>query len=118
MPIIILPVKRDLDLIRKILLAVEESDTIPGDFIDIQIESYSQEEISYHVKLSREAGLVEAVNLSSHTSFKWVPTSLTWSGHEFLDAARSESKWEDAKKNLEKLGNFSLRILLDILLNQ
>jgi len=34
-----------------------------------------------------EAGLIHAVNCSTGTQFCWIPTSMTWQGHEFLDAA-------------------------------
>ena len=42
--------KRDMDLIRGILMQVEEKGK-PGGSIDIEIEDHSPEEVSYHVQL-------------------------------------------------------------------
>lgn len=49
--------KRDMNLIRKILLVVEESDTAPADWVDVDIPAHDPLEVSYHVKLLVEAGL-------------------------------------------------------------
>lgn len=48
--------KRDIELIRKILLEVEK-DNSPTSWITIVIENYPEDQISYHVKLLTEAGL-------------------------------------------------------------
>jgi hypothetical protein len=90
--------KRDMDLIRKILLAIEAhpnpcSWDVPLDFPD-----YSEKEICYHVNLLKEAGLIVAdikVALSGDIYCK--ANSLTWDGHEFLEAARDDSRWEKVK---------------------
>ena len=56
--------KRDMDLIREILLKIED---YPGsDMGDIpKIEGYSEAEIYYHVWLLYDAGLIEAYNASA-----------------------------------------------------
>ena len=48
--------KRDMDLIRKILLHVEQHDDL--QFV---IEGYSEQQIAYHVRLLVEAELLHAV---------------------------------------------------------
>ena len=51
--------KRDMDLIRKILLRIEESPDF--SFISpFDIEGYETEQISYHIELLDEAGLIKA----------------------------------------------------------
>jgi hypothetical protein len=89
--------KRDMELVREILLRVEE---IPfdGAFHDIGVEGRSPKEISYRVMLLHEAGLIEAMDLG----VCWRPMRLTHSGHEFLDAARSETVWKNAKTAVVK----------------
>jgi hypothetical protein len=84
--------KRDMELVREVLLKVEE---IPfdGAFHDIAVDGRSPNEIAYQVMLLHEAGLVEAMDLG----VGWKPVRLTYSGHEFLDAARNDSIWEKAK---------------------
>jgi hypothetical protein len=88
--------KRDMDLIREILLKVEEL-PYDGGFHDVSIEGHTDDEISYHVLLLKEAGFIEAADLSTLGGVCWKPMRLTYSGHEFLDAARSDTVWEKAK---------------------
>jgi hypothetical protein len=57
----------------------------------------TQDEITYHVMLLHEAGFIEAQDLSTLQGICWKPTRLTYSGHQFLDAARSDTVWQKAK---------------------
>jgi len=41
--------------------------------------------------LLHEAGFIEAMDLSTLGGICWKPTRLTYNGHEFLDAARSDT---------------------------
>lgn len=107
--------KRNMDLARAILSALEGSSDAfgPKEFV---IQGYSEEEVSYHVKLLHQAGLVEAKDISGVNQFKWFPISLTWEGHEFLDAARDNTRWGRAKQIvLEKTGGLSFDMLQSIL---
>ena len=104
--------KRDIDLVRTILLSIEDGKDANGHgLVRLNIPGRSQEEVSYHVGLLYEAGLVDAVNLSALDGYEWQPKGLTWRGREFLDSARDESSWEQAKKELRKIGNFSFEVL-------
>jgi len=89
--------KRDMDLVRKILLALEahEHGNAPSE---LNIAGYSEEQIYYHVSLMNEAGLVHAVEAGNTTilSPQAIPMSLSWEGHEFLEAAREPSRWQTA----------------------
>lgn len=110
--------KRDPDLVREILFAIEKDENATGHgWIDLRIENHSLEEVSYHVQLLDEAGLIRGTDLSTQTSYQWRPDRLTWYGHEFLDSVRDKSVWERAKKELEKTGNFSFEILMKVLTN-
>ena len=110
--------KRNLDLVRKILLAIEkDEDAIGQGWINLRIDGHSQKEISYHVELLNEAGLIEATDLSSSINYRWCPVRLTWYGHEFLDSARDEDVWKQAKDKLaKKTKNFSFELLKTILI--
>jgi hypothetical protein len=79
--------KRDLELARSVLLATEDYPQATG-WVNLEIPGYGPEEVSYHVEVLSEAGLLSAQNLTTHSWFCWVPKSLTWEGHEFLDATR------------------------------
>ena len=93
--------KRDMDLCRDILLDLESKPFDPGS-VEIKIGGKSEEEISYHLMLLDQAGLVKAVDLSKSTQrMKWRANYLTWDGHDFLDASRNETVWERAKATLQ-----------------
>lgn len=103
--------KRDMDLARRILLEVERHPK-PNEHIQLQIEGRSQEEVAYHVKLLYEAGLIEAFKSSVMGRFDWQPISLTWNGHEFLDAARDDQRWTKTKALIvNKGGTLSFELL-------
>lgn len=100
--------KLDPDLVRQILLKVEEF-PFDGSFHDVEIEGRTDNEISYHVMLLHEAGLIEALDLSSHSGVCWRPKRLTYNGHQFLDAARSDTVWQKAKSwTLKATGTLTL----------
>ena len=104
--------KRDMDLARKILLAIEANEDATGHgWITLgKINGYSQEQGSYHVKLLNQAGLIEAIDLSSNTGYHWEPKSLTWEGQEFLEAIRKEGTWEKIKKEAVNLSFTAIKM--------
>ena len=70
------------------------------------------------VQLLHEAGLLDAHDLSnSKDKLVWLPSRLTYAGHEFLDAARKDTLWQKAKAiTLEKSGGLSFEALKAVLL--
>lgn len=88
--------KRDLDLIRAILLAIEAKSSIDPRPVDVA--GYPTEHIGYHVELLHDAGYLKGVRMAG---FGLHPTALTWQGHEFLDAARNDSVWTQLKTELK-----------------
>jgi Hypothetical protein (DUF2513) len=45
------------------------------------------------------------------------PTRLTWDGHEFLDAARDDTRWQKAKRYIvEKGSGLSFEVLQGVLM--
>jgi hypothetical protein len=93
--------KRDMDLVRKILQAVEAeaSGYAPNE---LKIEGYSDEEIGYHALLMAEAGLVIGADITGmgDTTPTGMIQRLTWEGHDFLDAARQEAIWQKARESI------------------
>lgn len=51
-----------------------------------------------------EAGLIEALDASASGDFDWRPTSLTWQGHEFLDAVRNDTVWRKTMALVKEKG--------------
>lgn len=86
--------KRDMDLIRRLLMKTEALPDANGH--PISAEGYGAEEICEHLRLAQEAGLIEARFLPG--SAECASLRLTWAGHEFLDAARENVIWEKAKE--------------------
>jgi hypothetical protein len=121
--------KRDLDLCREILRQIEESPESAGP--NINPAGRSPEEISYHVKLLAEAGLVEAGvadgqfrdrqpdgSLRIRGQKVYSPISLTWAGHEFLDAARDNTRWNSAKRKvMDTTGGLALQFVSALLMH-
>ncbi|EGR1560408.1 DUF2513 domain-containing protein [Vibrio alginolyticus] len=95
--------KRDMDLGRKILLALESKEDF-STHICPEIEDATDLQVSYHIKLLAEAGLVNAKDWSDCDGDEWVASSLTTCGHDFLDAARNDSIWLKAKELIQSKG--------------
>lgn len=109
--------KRDMDLVRKIMLAVEASER-PLDSSLIRIGGYTGEMITEHMRLLNEAGLIEGISAYSvEHKLKWIELRLTWNGHDFLDAARNESIWTETVTEVRrKSGAVPFEVLKGLLM--
>jgi hypothetical protein len=122
--------KRNLDLIRAILFEMEKDDQIyffDPELVDteLQINGFSAEQISYHMKLMVQAGLLHAdeeiIEMPSQVKSlpsmksKSITYSISWHGHEFLDAIRDETRWKNAKDAIVKVGGLATEVAFDIL---
>lgn len=87
--------KRDMDLIRALLLEAEKA---PFGGAPISLPGHSQEEIYYHAQLAQDARLIEARLQRGPEAFHII--RLTYEGHEFLEAARNEERWARAKETV------------------
>ena len=103
--------KRDMDLVRLILLKIEE-DYVSTALYDLKIDGYDKETIAYHCKILHEAGFVS--DYGSHYADNALQSfgvgSLTWEGNEFLDKIRDDSFWGKTKDAIKKKG---LPLVLD-----
>jgi hypothetical protein len=116
--------KRDMDLIRAILLEVEESNLTDGSQpVQLTEVPGDVKTVSYQVQLLGEAGLLIVSN--DHQNFEseergepdFYPVRLTWAGHEFLDAARNDAFWKTATKNvMQKTGGLMFDVLKQALI--
>jgi hypothetical protein len=98
--------KRNWETIRELLTKVEEC-TLPGD--QVRLSSFPKErsaEISYHMALLFEAGLVHGqMSQTLGPSVKdFLAQRLTWDGHEFLDSIQSDTVWNKTKKVFTEQG--------------
>ena len=95
--------KRDMDLVRSILLQVESADGSiePGQ---LDFMGHSQAEVYYHIELMQQRGLVDA-SLNRDWSGSVIHASvdgLTWDGQDFLDAMRDDRVWARAKRAVKE----------------
>lgn len=103
--------QRDMELGRKILLALESKDDF-STHICPEIGGSTGLQVSYHIKLLSEAGLVSAKNWSTDDGDEWGASSLTTYGHDFLDSARNDGVWAKAKELvLSKGGVLTFEVL-------
>ncbi|WP_025804579.1 DUF2513 domain-containing protein [Pseudomonas chlororaphis] len=105
--------KLDKDLVREILLAVEAHDEAQG-WMTLTIQGRSPKEVSYHVMLLDEAGLLSGISLGGLNSFEWQPKRLTYQGHEFLETVRDGEVWRRTKEGAEKVGGAGLGMLIEL----
>ncbi|MCK6553955.1 DUF2513 domain-containing protein [Candidatus Binatia bacterium] len=107
--------KRDMDLIREILIAMEERPAeARGE--TLHVADRSDTEVAYHLRLLVDAGFITAIKASSNAGPAWLPLDLSMKGHDFLDAARDKTRWTKATTLMkEKAGGFALDVLRDLL---
>lgn len=104
--------KRDMDLIRLLLIQQETEESPP------ELEQYDQNLIVYNAVLMHDAGLIEAhiTTGPEGTPENVAINRLTWAGHDFLDSSRDPSIWAKAKEKVLKPGvSWSFSILTEYL---
>ena len=104
-----------MDLVRKILFEVEKADTF-GTQINLKIENYSEKQIDYHILLLSDADLIKT-DPPRDTERKRRPVRLTWEGHEFAEAARDDTRWNQAKEMMKGTGGFVSEIAKSLLID-
>lgn len=106
--------KRDMELVRKLLITIEESNghealTLPSDIDKV--------EVAYHLEIMDQAGFVKNNTKWAGNKPYWIIASLTWDGHEFLDSVRNESIWNKTKEGIKmkglELGSIPLEVIKD-----
>lgn len=104
--------KRDMDLIRKILLKVES--TVGNTIVyNPEIEGYSYEQVTYHCSILYEGGYISKYGKleGSGEIEEFGVGRLTWEGHDLLDKIRSDTVWNKTK---ETIINQGLPMVVDV----
>ena len=112
--------QRDMDLKRQIMLQVEQIKDEMNIGTKFRLEGYDHILVAKHIELLDEAGLLKAHFTRTDTGgvVDAYVERLTWSGHEFLDAARNETVWKKTKATVkEKVGTVSFEVLKTLLIN-
>jgi Hypothetical protein (DUF2513) len=109
--------KRDLELIRQLMLAIKLKDT-RFSTESIEIDGYDSSQINYHLQLLVEAELAvgKVLNYLGSERPTIVIEKLSWEGCNFLDDARNESVWQKTMEIVkDKGGSVSVGVLIQLL---
>ena len=109
--------KRDMDLIRELMLRLEACQLglggvaiiTSGDPL-VAVPGKSEEEIYYHLNLIQQAGLIDAPG--SQPMLGVTLAGLTWRGHDFVDSVRDPAIWRLTEEGARRAGGFSVDLLL------
>jgi DNA-binding transcriptional ArsR family regulator len=104
--------KRDMDLVRQILLNFEAPSQKHPRIGKINIDGYDRREIDYHVRLLYDAGLISRFDRPDLPVDANAALMMTWKGHDFLDAARDDTIW---KNTLNRVGESVASVPFDVL---
>ena len=105
--------KRDSDLIRAILLAIEADDRCEVLKLP-EIEGFSDEAVHFHARLLVEKGFLRTYFPDRSGQQPWVCIRLTWEGYDFLEAIRDPLVWRKVKHSAAKVGSWSIETLAAI----
>jgi hypothetical protein len=97
--------QRDLDLIRKILFALEAKPD-PKGIQTLEIEGYDNIMVRYHLNLLAQAKLIDYEPELAKTGriIKVIVFNPSWLGYEFRDAVRSDAVWSKLKSQAADKG--------------
>jgi hypothetical protein len=98
--------KRDMDLIRQIMLHLESFPDPDLNLTEVSLDGYADQIVLGHLILLQEAGFI-SMNVERFLGGEppqiWVHR-ITWEGHEFLEAVRSETIWAKSTKVITSAG--------------
>lgn len=107
--------KRDMDLIRLLLLEIEaRGGGVTSQINDLRIEGYTPEQVGHHVWLLEDGGFIICVEGEVVDEAELYPRCLTWKGHEVLDAVRDPEVWRQSTGLAKRGRNESLRTVWKI----
>jgi hypothetical protein len=112
-------VKRDLDLIRELMLELEANEKLNGRY---RLNCFASElfnrppeeddRIAYHLMQILDEGWLVGQYVPTAGSFDL--SRLTADGHDFIDATRSPDIWKRARSAIEGGGAETLRFAWDV----
>lgn len=113
--------KLNYDCVRSVLLTVEKSKTIDEELnlnplavetIFEQLPKYEDSEILYTIEKLKEAGYINAaLHFAAGHFIDGTVSSITYSGHEYLDNIREPEVWRKVKAMLKNAGAITLPLI-------
>ena len=107
--------KRDMDLIRQLMLKIEELPESDSDVVaDAVSAAERRRDVDYQLRLLTDAGFVRGIAAHSMDGDHWLDLNLTWEGHELLDTIRDPAVWRKTKDGLTKVGGMGLEMMAGV----
>ena len=114
--------KRDLDLIREIMLVLEDKMEYGKNFKSTQLieimqdKIFSAEKLAYHVGLLVENDFIKAkeYKYQSGEPTDYLINTITSQGQDFIDTIRQDTTWNKIKEKVSNIGGYSLSLFIDI----
>lgn len=100
--------KRDMDLIRQILITAEDFDSAIIPTFAVNADAVT---VQFHARLLVDAGYMTQEKSLAGGKMGW---RLTWAGHEFLDEVRDPEIWRKTKEGADKVGSWSIKLIGEI----
>lgn len=107
--------KRDMELVRELLLKIERAKAPPAmsDFISVKSERFKLASYNMHM-LIEQVGLVTGIGMDVGDHEDWLELKLTWRGHDFLESIRDPGVWSQTKQGAKTLGGTSFDIFIEL----
>lgn len=113
--------KRDLDLIREIMLTLEEQMDYGQNMSSEKLfelmknDALSIKKLTYHIGLLVEANYINAKELKTYSDGSmFIMNTITFDGQDFIDTIRQKKTWDVVKTKAIEIGGFSLSLLVEI----
>lgn len=113
--------RRNMDLIRDLLLKFEEMER-PLGFMSFRvtdsefvIDGFTPQEINAHIGMLFDARFIESgTDVRGSLGGDWYFHTITWEGRDFLDSVRQPQTWQKTKSAVSSAGGFSVSLLAEV----
>ena len=113
--------KRDMNLVRELLLKLEALPLPPGVLATIYpsdpalaVDGFSADDIYHHLRMIVDGGFLQVHRSGFAASGQLLFCGISWAGRDFLDSVRDPKIWEKTKKGAEAAGGFTADLLKDL----
>ena len=100
--------KRDWEIIRAILLKLEEASSPNTNLTPDDLGQYPEQEVAYNMRLLDQAGYIKGKFLESKSGDGAIHAAIvmhmTSYGHELLDTIRNDTVWTKTKDTVKSKG--------------
>lgn len=106
--------RRDMDLVRHILMEVEAAPGVVA-LEELACDEWDFNLVAYHVEMLAAHGLVDAKVTHFASGPRGTVRALTWDGHDYLDAIRDVRVWSATKKRIkETVGSVTIDVIKQV----